>query len=111
MALLNSEDKILKRIQQHFNKGMVQYKLIEDGDKVLIGLSGGKDSLALLELLGNRSKVFKPRFSVVAAHVSMSNIPYKSNIDYLRSEAQRLGVPFVQYETSFNPDTDKRKSP
>lgn len=111
MALLNSEDKILKRIQQHFNKGMVQYKLIEDGDKVLIGLSGGKDSLALLELLGNRSKVFKPRFSVVAAHVSMSNIPYKSNIDYLRSEAQRLGVPFVHYETSFNPDTDKRKSP
>lgn len=111
MALLSTDDKIIKRIQQHFNKGMVQYKLIEDGDKVLVGLSGGKDSLALLELLGKRSKVFKPQFSVVAAHISMTNIPYQSDIDYLRFEAERMGVPFIHYKTSFDPDTDKRKSP
>ena len=45
------EEKLMRRIQKCFNKGVVQYGLIEDGDKILVGLSGGKDSLALLELL------------------------------------------------------------
>ena len=41
--------------------------MITDGDKILIGLSGGKDSLALVEFLGERMKIFKPRFTLVAA--------------------------------------------
>ena len=66
---------------------MKDYGLIDDGDKVLIGLSGGKDSLALVEFLAERAKVFKPRFSVVAAHVSMENIPYQADIEYLKKIA------------------------
>ena len=85
--------------------------MIEDGDKILVGLSGGKDSLALLELLALRSRIYKPKFSVVAAHVVMKNISYESDMDYLRSYAESLGVPFICYETSFDPSTDTRKSP
>lgn len=105
------EEKLMRRIQKCFNKGVVQYGLIEDGDKILVGLSGGKDSLALLELLALRSRVYKPKFSVVAAHVVMKNISYESDMDYLRSYAESLGVPFICYETSFDPSTDTRKSP
>ena len=105
------EEKLLRRIQKCFNKGVVQYGLIEDGDKILVGLSGGKDSLALLELLALRSRIYKPKFSVVAAHVVMKNISYESDMDYLRSYAESLGVPFICYETSFDPSTDTRKSP
>jgi len=101
----------MRRIQKCFNKGVVQYGLIEDGDKILVGLSGGKDSLALLELLALRSRIYKPKFSVVAAHVVMKNISYESDMDYLRSYAESLGVPFICYETSFDPSTDTRKSP
>lgn len=101
----------MRRIQKCFNKGVVQYRLIEDGDKILVGLSGGKDSLALLELLALRSRIYKPKFSVVAAHVVMKNISYESDMDYLRSYAESLGVPFICYETSFDPSTDTRKSP
>ena len=90
---------------------MVQYGLIEDGDKILIGLSGGKDSLALIELLGKRSRIHKPKFSVVAVHVVMKNIPYKSDLEYLRTHANSYGVPLVIYETEFDPTTDNRKSP
>ncbi len=111
MAQFTEEDKIMRRVEQRFNRGMVKYRLIEDGDKVLIGVSGGKDSLALLELLARRSRILKPRFTVVAVHVSMANIPYQSDLDYLRSFAEELGVPFVHYETSFDPSTDTRKSP
>lgn len=104
-------DKLIRRIQKCFNKGVVQYGLIEEGDKILVGLSGGKDSLALLELLALRSRIYKPKFSVVAVHVVMSNIAYESDREYLRMYAEELGVPFVCYETSFDPSTDTRKSP
>ena len=50
MARFTEEEKMLRRIDKRFSKGVVEYGLIEDGDKILIGLSGGKDSLALVEL-------------------------------------------------------------
>jgi hypothetical protein len=37
---------------------------------------GGKDSLALVDLLGRRQKIFRPKFEVVVAHIIMKNIPY-----------------------------------
>ena len=111
MAKLTTEDKLMRRIGVRFAKGVVNYRLIEDDDRILVGLSGGKDSLALLELLALRSRVHKPKFSVVAVHVSMSNIPYQADLEYLKQYAQGLGVEFVHYETSFDPSTDTRKSP
>ena len=111
MARFTEEDKLLRRIGQRFNKGIVKYHLIDDDDKILVGLSGGKDSLALLELLAKRSRILKPRFSVIAVHVSMTNIPYQANLTYLKSFAEGLGIPFIHYETNFDPSTDTRKSP
>ena len=111
MAKFTEEDKLMRRIGQRFNKGVVNYRLIDDDDRILVGLSGGKDSLALLELLAKRSRILKPKFSVVAVHVSMSNIPYQADLEYLRAYAEGLGVPFIHYETSFDPSTDTRKSP
>lgn len=111
MSQFTEEDKIIRRVEQRFNKGVVKYRLIEDGDKILVGLSGGKDSLALLELLARRSRILKPRFTLVALHVSMRNIPYRSDLAYLKNYAESFGVPFIHYETSFDPSTDRRKSP
>lgn len=87
------------------------YNLIEENDKILIGLSGGKDSLALVELLGKRAGIYKPRFTVMAVHVVMNNIPYQSDAEYLQAHCEAYGVKFVQYATSFDPSTDTRKSP
>lgn len=111
MAKQTEEDKTLYRINKRFLKGITDYGLISDGDKILVGLSGGKDSMALLELLAMRSRIFKPRFTVMAVHVEMSNIEYKSDTTYLREFAESLGVEFVTYTTSFDPTTDTRKSP
>lgn len=111
MAQFTEEDKIMRRVEQRFNKGMVKYRLIEDGDKILVGLSGGKDSLALLELLAKRSRILKPCFTVMAVHIGMTNIPYQSDLEYLKNYAEGLGVPFVYFETSFDLSTDTRKSP
>ena len=95
MAQFTEDEKIMRRLEQRFNKGVVKYRLIEDGDKILIGLSGGKDSLALLELLARRSRILKPKFTVIAVHVGMTNIPYQSDLEYLKGYSEDLGVPFV----------------
>ena len=108
---MTEEDRLMRRINQRFMKGVMNYRLIEEGDRILVGLSGGKDSLALLELLARRSRIYKPKFSVVAAHVVMKNIAYESDQTYLREYAESLGVPYVCYETEFDPSTDTRKSP
>ncbi|HIZ05677.1 MAG TPA: tRNA 2-thiocytidine biosynthesis TtcA family protein [Candidatus Phocaeicola gallistercoris] len=101
----------VSRVKKRFNKGVVQYNLIEDGDTILVGLSGGKDSLALLDLLAERSRIYKPRFSVMAAHVAMGNIAYQSDTKYLQDFAEAHGVSFFYRETSFDSSTDFRKSP
>ena len=111
MAQFTEEEKTLRRIEKRCGKGVVEYGLIEEGDRILIGLSGGKDSLALVELLARRSRILKPRFSVIAVHVVMKNIPYQSDVDYLRNYTESCGIPFVLYETEFDASTDTRKSP
>ena len=111
MARFTEEEKMLRRLEKRFSKGVVEYGLLEDGDKILIGLSGGKDSMALVELLARRARIYKPKFSVVAVHVVMKNIPYQSDVAYLKEYAESWGVPFVLYETEFDATTDTRKSP
>ncbi len=111
MVRFTEEEKTLRRIEKRFAKGVVEYGLIEEGDKILIGLSGGKDSLALVELLARRARILKPKFSVVAVHVVMKNVPYQSDVDYLRNYVEAWEVPFVLYETEFDASTDTRKSP
>ena len=67
--------------------------------------------MALVEFLGRRSKIFKPKFQLMVAHVVMKNIPYHSDQDYLQSCAARYDIPFILHETQFDASTDTRKSP
>ncbi|MCM1034140.1 MAG: tRNA 2-thiocytidine(32) synthetase TtcA [Paludibacter sp.] len=102
--------RLEKRITRLFHQACSDYGLIEDGDHILIGLSGGKDSLALVELLGRRSKIYKPRFRVSAVHISVENIGYQSDTTYLSDFCQNHGVRFIHYTTRFDDSTDQRKS-
>lgn len=111
MAKLTEEELLFRKMEDKVKKAMYEYGLITDGDRVLIGLSGGKDSLALVDLLGRRSKIYHPKFEVVVAHIMMKNIPYHSDMDYLRSCAEVYGLPFIVHETHFDASTDTRKSP
>lgn len=111
MDELSKEDKkIIRTINAKFKKAINDYRLIEDNDHILIGLSGGKDSLALVELLGERMKIFVPGFRLTAAHISVENIPYQSDLDYLKSHCKKQGIDFVHHVTGFDATTDTRKS-
>ena len=96
------KDRLWKRINERFVKAFVTYRLIEDDDHILVGLSGGKDSLCLLELMAKRAKIQHPRFRVEAIHVRMENIDYKTSTSYLESFCEALDVPLHIVTTSFN---------
>ncbi len=100
-------DKVLRLA----NKAMKEYEMLTDGDKVMIGLSGGKDSLALVEVLAARQKIFKPKIEVLACHVSVDNVPYQSDLDYLCEFCESRGVKFVHRTTRFDEDTKDGRGP
>jgi len=99
------------KAEEKVKKAIRNYGLINNGDRILIGLSGGKDSMVLVDLLGRRSKIFFPKFEAVVAHIVVTNIPYRSDLEYLRQHAAACNLPFVVAETGFDPSTDTRKSP
>jgi tRNA(Ile)-lysidine synthase TilS/MesJ len=111
MPKKSEEELLMHRLRHKFHKTAAEYGLIEENDRILIAVSGGKDSLALLELMAARVRVLKPRFSIVAAHVVMTNIPYQSDTVYLVNFARELGVELHIVETSFDATGDTRKSP
>ena len=104
-------DLLEKRIRERFVKAFVTYHLLEDGDHVLVGVSGGKDSLCLLEMLGKRAKIDQPRFRVEAIHVRMENISYETSTDYLEQFCKELDVPLHIVTTSFSATPANHTSP
>lgn len=90
---------------------MRTYHLIDDGDRILVALSGGKDSLCLLDLLAQRQRIFMPHFSTEAIHIRMDNIDYETDTHYLEDFCRQRNVNLHVVNTSFDASTDKRKSP
>lgn len=91
--------QLRSRLTKRFHKACADYHLIEDGDHILIGLSGGKDSLALVEFLGRRAQIFVPRFQVTAVHIRVKERDYHSDLTYLEDFCARLRVPFIIRDT------------
>ena len=103
-------ERLEKRIRERFVKAFATYRLLEDNDYVLVGLSGGKDSLCLLEMLAKRAKIDKPKFRVEAIHVRMENISYETSTDYLQHFCDDLGVKLHIVTTSFSPTPTNHNS-
>ena len=93
-----------ERLWKLFNKALGQYQLIDEDDSILVGLSGGKDSLLLLEFLARRQKIYVPRFHIQAMHVRMENIHYESDTSYLQHFCDTLNVPLHIVTTRFAED-------
>ena len=91
--------RLRSRLTKRFHKACADYGLIADGDHILIGLSGGKDSLALVEFLGKRAQVYVPRFQVTAVHVRVKERDYHSDLSYLEEFCARVRVPLVVKDT------------
>ncbi len=90
--------KISKKLLRTIGRTNATYKLINEGDKVLIGLSGGKDSLALIHAISHmhRHAPFKFEFEAVTINYGMPNEQYNA----LSEHCQEYGIPHNVFETN-----------
>ena len=82
----------MRKIINKMHRAITDFHLIKPNDFVVIGLSGGKDSLALTKALGTYKKYSKIPFKLCAVTVDTSN--GKQNFDNLRKFCQELDVDF-----------------
>ena len=82
----------MRKILSLMRKLIEQQHLIENGDKIAVGVSGGKDSLTLLTALREYQKYINPNFELVAVAIDLSNgkMDYQKIADY----CGQLQVPF-----------------
>ena len=83
----------MQRIQGKVRKALEQYKMIENGDKIAVGLSGGKDSLTLLKAMAALKRYYDKQFNLVAITVDMHN--GESDFSKITEFCNSLGVEHV----------------
>ena len=76
------------RLAKKTTKAIVDYQMIDEGDRVMVGLSGGKDSWALLQLLDVLRQRAPIRFSLVAVNVDSGYKEYKHDLIAKTCEAR-----------------------
>ena len=82
--------------------------MIEDGDHVLVGLSGGKDSMILLQALVERRNAVPFNFRITAAHIEAIGIGYHIDKGKISAFCADLDVPLVL--RTIKPDLNKDPS-
>lgn len=80
----------MQKVLSTMRKAIEKYKLIEDGDKIAVGVSGGKDSLVLLKALNDFKKFNIYNFEIIAVTIDI----YSGEVDYtnLKNFCSDLGV-------------------
>lgn len=85
-------NKLSKRLHRQVAQASADFNMIEEGDKVMVCMSGGKDSYALLDILLNLQKRAPFRFELVAVNLDQKQPGFPEHVlpEYLRSR----GVAF-----------------
>ena len=99
----------MKRIITCVRKAVEDYDMIQDGDKVAVGVSGGKDSLVLLGALANLSRYYPKKFSVIGLTVDMG---YGLDYTEIKKYCESFGAEHkVKYTNIKEIVFDERKEP
>ena len=102
----------LQKLLSYVRRAVDDYSMIEEGDKIAVGISGGKDSICLLVALKHLQRFYPKRFELEAITVSLG-LPGAS-YDGIQALCNELGVHYTVVETDIGKiifDERKEKNP
>lgn len=84
----------MKHILSSMRKAIEDYNMIEDGDKIAVALSGGKDSITLLHALKSLQYFYPKKFELVAISINPGFEFFDT--DFLRQTCSKIDIPFFE---------------
>lgn len=99
----------LKRLLSFVRRAVDDYQLIEDGDKIAVGISGGKDSLALLYALKHLQRFYPKHFTLTAITVHLGLEPFQ--LQPVQAFCEELQVPYEVVATDIQSIVFEHKKP
>ena len=91
---------LMQMLMSKMRAAIDKYKMINDGDKIAVGVSGGKDSLAMLMALNNLRRFYPKNFQIVAVTVDMAFDNQPGDFSKIEKLCKENDIEYVIAKTS-----------
>ena len=85
----------MQKLMSYMRSAMEQYDMIQEGDKVAIGVSGGKDSLALLAALARMRSFYPHKYELAAISMDPCFNGLETDYSEVETMCEKLEVPYI----------------
>jgi len=100
---------LIHKFRKKTGAALYQYSLIQPNDKVLVAISGGRDSLVLLETLYQKRKHLPFHFDIIAININVTNVPNTVETSKMKAFCDSMDIPLIIKDVSFEEMDDKKK--